>query len=65
MIACPSVVFMIFMNSSPTHVAVNVLPSGCVNVWLPGLAGLALSWSVNKMTNIDKKLLILMLFAQS
>lgn len=62
MIACPSVVFMIFMNSSPTHVAVNVLPSGCVNVWLPGLAGLALKPMVKKVTNIAKWCLILMSF---
>lgn len=43
------------------HVAVNLLPSGWENIWVPGLAGLAFSWRVRKVTNIDKKVFILML----
>ena len=38
-----------------------MLPSGWVTMNLPGLAGLAFRLNVKKMTNIDKKVLILML----
>ena len=54
MIAHPSSVVRIFMNSSPLRMALNVLPSGCFSTGLVTLAGLAMAAAcIRKMAEIN------------